>query len=136
MRTIAVISLVLATACGPDPYIADLAGNWVGTAVNADGITVVANAQFKYDKETDPDRPFSGQLDLGEWIYYVNSATSDKESAQVKLVLNTEARAVTIDATVEDTTMQANYVVDLCYAQAKGQDPALCTENGTLTLTK
>lgn len=136
MRTIALVSLTMAIGCGRDPYIADLAGNWTGSAVNADGITVVAEAQFRYDKEANKDRPFSGSLDIGGWIYEVRSASSDNKTANLSLLLNTEARACTLDATVEENKMEATYAIDLCYAQAKGQDPALCSETGTLSLTK
>lgn len=136
MRTIAVISLTMAIGCGQDPYIAQLQGNWVGTAVNADNITVEATAQFRYDEEADPDRPFSGTLDLGGWIYVVDGATSDNKGAIVDMLLNTEARACTIEATVDEDSMEASYTVDLCYAQVEQQDPALCNETGTLTLTK
>ncbi|MEO0600829.1 MAG: hypothetical protein AAF211_05295 [Myxococcota bacterium] len=136
MRTIALISLTMAIGCGQDPYIANLSGNWVGTAVNAENITVEAEAQFRYDEEADPDRPFQGSLVIGGWIYEVSAATSDNKGASVELILNTEARACSIEATVDEDTMDASYSIDLCYAQNEVQDPALCAETGTLTLTK
>jgi len=140
MRISLLVPLLLAAACSQDPYIAQLSGNWSGDATNANDVTVKASAQFRYDEEADEARPFSGSLDIGGWIYVVDQASSDNQGATVDLVLNTEARACTIDATVEEdgatSTMQATYTIDLCYAQAKGQDPKNCTETGTLTLTK
>ncbi len=134
MRTIAVISLTMAIGCGGDPYISNLQGNWIGTAVNAENITVEASAQFQYDEEA--ERPFQGQLTIGGWIYEVSSAASDNDGATVDLVLNTQARACTLEATVDENTMDASYTLDLCYADPEQNDPALCTETGTLTLSK
>ncbi|MEN0061884.1 MAG: hypothetical protein AAGA48_07005 [Myxococcota bacterium] len=132
MRAFAVFSLILAIGCGQDPYIATLQGNWTGTATDANNIQVPAEAQFRYDGEA--DRPFSGTLDIGGWIYLVNAAASDNASASVNLILNTEARACDLQATVEENSMDATYSIDLCYAQGEGQKN--CIETGSLTLTK
>lgn len=133
MRTFAVFSMMMAFGC-QDPYIADLAGNWVGTATGPNGQFPSA-AQFRYDAEE--DRPFSGTLDIGGWIYDVSAANSDNNSATVDLILNTQARACTIVAEVEnENEMTGSYEINLCYAQATIPDPVACTETGTINLIK
>jgi len=134
MRICVLAALTLAVGCGRDPYVARLAGDWIGTA-DGDAGTRDATAHFDYDELA--ERPLSGTLELGDgWVYVVAEARSDNRAATVQLVLETGARACTIDATVDGDTIEATYAIDLCHAAAEGHDLTNCAEAGILTLTK
>lgn len=113
--------------CKKVPYVVYLEGVWVGTAAEAGGNAYVMTADFKWNEEQEY---FGGTADIDGWVYNLVSVSSDKESATIEMLQNTNARSVTLsEVAAEETTMTGKFDINTCYGQ-----PQPCPLTGTFNL--
>lgn len=113
--------------CKKVPYVVYLEGLWAGTASEAGGNAYVMTADFKWNED---EEYFNGTADIDGWIYDLVSVTSDKKSATIEMVQNTNARSATLsEVAAEDTTMTGKFDINTCLGA-----PQPCPLTGTFNL--
>lgn len=139
-RLLLTLLCVMATGCAKGTYISLVDGNWTGSATGADGTPQPMTVNFTFNEDQGESGFLTGDADLGGWIYYLDKASSDKDYAQVGMILNTAARYLDLkDVLVEEDSMTGSYEVNICWSEA-GQTPntagVVCVQPGTFSLNR
>jgi len=126
-RTTAALAMlmVLAAGCKKYPYVALLDGVWTGNANDASGNVFPMTNDFTYDDKDEPLGSIYGTVDVGGYVFNIDSASSDKKAAELSLVnpLFPTGGTLTNVVVEDDTTMTGDYAMpDIAYS-------------GTFTLT-
>lgn len=113
--------------------LADLAGDWGGTAVDDNGPAYAMVANFVHDPAASPE--LAGSLDLDGWVYEITSATVEGGVAAIELTNTLGARALSLSGVaVDEGAAAGNFVVDLCVAG--GTTGTGCSLSGTFSLSE
>lgn len=136
MKRLLLLPLLL-TGCSKVYYVEYLVGSWSGTADEDKGQSLQMTAKFDYDEDDDGEGTFTGKVDIDNYIYLVNGAKSDKESADVHLTPQDPNRGegdLTKVALNEDgDAIEGGFEVSICPI-GTNQDPNICILSGTFSL--
>lgn len=134
MRSFAVlfVPLVLGSGCKKSYYIEMLDGDWSGLA-SAGAVTLPTTASFTWDGDKEH---LDGTVDFDAYAYYVDAASSDKESAELKLVPTNgqgPGEVTALEFNEEGNKFDSKFKINTC-PNGEG-DPAACEVTGTLAMT-
>ena len=135
MKRLVLLPLLL-SGCKSVYYVEYLVGSWAGTA-EATGQSMPMTAAFEYEEDEDGEGTFAGTVDIDSYVYLVNGATSDAESADVHLVPQDPNRGegdlTKVVLTEEEDAIEGSFEINVC-PPGTGQDPAICVLSGTFSL--